>query len=90
MRHVVVAEDVFLALALAHAVDHTRVIVLIGKQNHVRDNFSEHLQCRFVRDEAGGAHQRAFLLVKQGELGLQINVISGGPADVARPAGTHA
>ena len=90
MRHVVVVEDLLLAMRLAHAFDHGIVIPRIRQDQAVRHQARQRRNTGFVRNITGREHQRGFFAVQVGELALELDqrmVIAG---DVARAAGAGA
>ncbi len=92
MRHVVVAEDLLLAIRLAHALDHRIVIPGIRQDQAVRHQLGERRNAGFVRDVAGGEDQRRFLAVQVGKLALELDerMIIAGDVAGAAGAGAHA
>ncbi len=92
MRHVVVAEDLLLAMRLAHALDHRIVVPGIRQDQAIRHQLGERRNAGLVRDIAGGEDQRRFLAVQIGELALELDqrmVVAGDVAGAAG-AGAHA
>ena len=90
MRHVVVAEDLLLAMRLAHAFDHGIVIPRIRQDQAVRHQARQRGNAGFVRNITGREHQRGFFAVQVGELTLELDqrmVVAG---NVARAAGAGA
>ena len=90
MRHVVVAEDLLLAIRLAHALDHGIVVPRVGENETVRHQLGERRNAGLVGDIAGREDQRRFLAVQIGKLALELDdrmIVAG---DIARAAGAGA
>ena len=91
LRHVVVAENLLLAMRLAHAFDHRVVIPGVGEDQAVRHLLGERGNPGLVRNVAGGENQRRFLAVQVGQLALEFDqrVIVAGNVAGAAGAGAH-
>jgi hypothetical protein len=91
MRHVVMAENLLLAIGLAHALDHRVVIERIGKDQAVRHQLGERGDTGLIGDIARGEDQRGFLAVQVGELALELDqrMIVAGDVAGAAGAGSH-
>ena len=83
---VVVAEDHALGARGADAVDHRRVVALVGEDHAAFKQAAERAQAGLVGDEAGGEDERRLLGMQIGELGLQFPHEHVRACDVARPA----
>src|SRR6266508_2155479 len=90
MRHVVVAENLLLALRLPHAFDHRIVVEGIRQDQAVRHQLGDGRDAGLVRDVARGEDQRRFLAVQVGELALELDQRMIGAGDVAGAAGAGA
>ena len=86
MLDVVVAEDVLLAAAMADALDHRGVVLLVGEDHEARNEALQGGERRIVGDIGRGEEERCFLAVQIGKLGFELDVIMGGAGDVARAA----
>ena len=91
MRHVVVTENLLLAVRLAHAFNHRIVVERIRQDQTVRHQLRQRGNAGLVGDIAGGKDQRRFLAVQVGELAFEFDqrmIVAG---DVARAAcaGAH-
>ena len=84
---VVVAEDAFLALPVADALDHRRVVLLVREDDAAGEQLDERRERRVVGDVGGGEEKGRLLAVEVGELGLELDMIVGRPRDIARAAG---
>ena len=91
MRHVVVAEDLLLAMRLAHALDHRIVVPGIRQDQAIGHQPRQRRDAGLVRDVAGSEDQRRFLAVQIGELALQLDqrMIVAGDVAGAAGAGSH-
>ena len=91
MRHVVVAENLLLAVRLAHALDHRIVIQRVRQDQAVRHQSGQRGDAGLVGDVAGREHQRRFLAVQVGELALKLDqgMIVAGDVAGAAGAGSH-
>ena len=91
MRHVVVAENLLLAMRLAHALDHRIVVPGIRQDQAIRHQPRQRRDAGFVGDVAGGEDQRRFLAVQIGELALKLDqrMIVAGDIAGAAGAGAH-
>ena len=87
---VVVLPDDLLAAGVADALDHRRVVQLIGQDHRVGQARAQRRQRRPVRDVAGGEQKRVFLLVEVGKLRLKLLVVPRVARDVARAPGPGA
>ena len=92
MRDVVVAEDLLLALRLAHALDHGIVVRGVRQDQAVRHQLGNGRNAGLVRDIARGEDQRRLLAVQVGEFALEVDqrVIGAGDIAGAARAGAHA
>ena len=90
MRHVVMAENLLLAAALAHALDHRIVVPGVRQDQAVRHQLGDGRDAGLVRHIARGEDQRGFLAVQVGELALELDQRMIGAGDVAGAAGAGA
>ena len=90
MRHVVVAENLLLAVRLTHAFDHRVVVQGIRQNQAVRHQPGQRGNAGLVGDVAGGKDQRRFLAVQIGEFALELDQRVIGAGDVAGAAGAGA
>ena len=86
MLDVVVTEDVLLAAAVADALDHRGVVLLVGEDHEARDQALQRRERRVIGDIGRGEEERCFLAVQIGKLGLELDMIMRGAGDVARAA----
>ena len=87
---VVVAEDVLLAAAMADALDHRGVVLLVGEDHEAGDQALQGRERGIVGDIGRGEQKRRLLAVEVGKLGLELDMIMGGAGDVAGAAGAGA
>jgi hypothetical protein len=90
MLHVVVADDVLLTAAMANALDHRSVVLLVGEDHETRDQALQGGERRLVGDIGRGEAERSLLAVQIGKLGLELDMIVGSAGDVAGAAGAGA
>ena len=86
----VVLEDLPLGAAVADALDHRRVVLLVGEHHAAGELGGERREAGPVRNVAGGEQQRRFLAVQVGKLALQQHVVVVRSGDVAGAAGACA
>jgi hypothetical protein len=90
MLHIVVTEDVLHAAAMANALDHRGMVLLVGEDHKAWDQTLQRRKRGFVGDVGRGEEKRRFLAVQIRELGFELDMIMRGAGNVARAAGTGA
>ena len=73
MRHVVMAENLLLAMRLPHALDHRIVVERVRQDQAIRHQLGERGNAGLVGHIAGGEDQRRFLAVQVGKLALELD-----------------
>ena len=86
MLRVVMPPDALLAAAMADALDHRGVVLLIGKDHQAGDQLDERRERGVIGDIGRGEDERRLLAVQVGKLGLELDMIMGGAGDVAGAA----
>src|SRR5207245_647906 len=92
MLHVVVAEDLLIAMGLTYALDH-RVVVECVRQDHaVRDELGQRRDASLVGDVARGEDESCFLTMEVGKFTLEFDerVVGAGNVAGAASSGAHA
>ena len=76
-----------LAAAVADALNHPGVVLLVGEDHEAGDQALKGRERRVVGDIGRGEEERRFLAVEIGKLGLELlDMIMRGAGDVARAA----
>ena len=86
MLDVVVAPDLTLRLAAAHAFDHRGVVELVGEDDAAGQDVAQRRERRVVGDVARREEERRFLAVQVGEFAFELDVEVRRARDVARAA----
>ena len=87
---IVVPPDDALAVGIADAFDHRRMVQRVGEDDEAGDPGAERAERRPVGDIARGKDQRRFLAVQVGKLALEKNVVVGGARDIPGASRTRA
>jgi hypothetical protein len=90
MTEVVVAEDVLRTAAMADALDHRGMVLLVGEDHQTRDQARERRKRGVIGDIGTREQECRLLAMEVGELGLELDVVMGGAGDVARATGARA
>ena len=90
VAEVIVAKDVLQTPAMADALDHRGMVLLVGEDHKARDQADQRREGRLVGDIGAGEEESGFLAVKVGELGFEFHVVMGRAGDVTRAAGARA
>ncbi len=86
MLKIVVAPDALRAAALAHALDHGVVVLLVREDHSALQELHQRGNRGFVRDVARGEQQGRFLAVQVCQLSFKLDVIVGRSGNIARAA----
>ena len=79
-------KNVLLALPVADALDHRRVVFLVREDDRARNELEEGRECSVVGNVRRGEKKRGFLSMEVGKFAFELHVIVGCAGDIARAA----